>query len=108
MKKTLTALVAILPLFCATIPSYAQGIEWEALNTEVLSLYRQGDFDRAVVIATKALQVAEQAMGANHPSVATSLNNLAEIYQTQGQYAQAVPLYKRSLAIDEQIGRAHV
>jgi tetratricopeptide (TPR) repeat protein len=33
--------------------------------------------------------------------VATSLNNLAEMYEAQGQYAQAEPLYKRSLAIRE-------
>jgi tetratricopeptide (TPR) repeat protein len=33
--------------------------------------------------------------------VATSLNNLAELYRAQGQYAQAEPLYKRSLAITE-------
>jgi tetratricopeptide (TPR) repeat protein len=33
--------------------------------------------------------------------VATSLNNLAALYQTQGDYAKAEPLYKRSLAIWE-------
>jgi tetratricopeptide (TPR) repeat protein len=33
--------------------------------------------------------------------VAASLNNLAELYRAQGQYAQAEPLYKRSLAIVE-------
>ena len=30
-----------------------------------------------------------------------SLNNLAGLYDTQGQYAQADPLYKRTLAIYE-------
>jgi tetratricopeptide (TPR) repeat protein len=30
-----------------------------------------------------------------------SLNNLAGLYQTQGDYAKAVPLFKRSLAIRE-------
>ena len=30
-----------------------------------------------------------------------SLNNLALLYGTQGHYAQAEPLYKRSLAIKE-------
>ena len=34
--------------------------------------------------------------------VAKSLNNLVGLYKTQGQYAQAEPLYKRSLAIAEQ------
>jgi tetratricopeptide (TPR) repeat protein len=33
--------------------------------------------------------------------VATSRNNLAELYRAQGQYAKAEPLYKRSLAIRE-------
>ena len=33
--------------------------------------------------------------------MATSLNNLATLYQAQGQYAQAEPLFKRSLAIKE-------
>ena len=77
------------------------GIEWEILNQEVISLYEQGRYDRAVVVAKKALEVAEKNVGPNHPDVATSLNNLAELYRTQGQYAQAEPLYKRALAINE-------
>ena len=39
----------------------------------------------------------------DHLNVATSLNNLAELYRNQGNYAQAEPLYKRSLAIMESI-----
>ena len=33
--------------------------------------------------------------------MATSLNNLAGLYYTQGQYAQAEPLLKRALMIQE-------
>jgi tetratricopeptide (TPR) repeat protein len=33
--------------------------------------------------------------------VATSLNNLAELYRSQGNYAEAEPLYQRSLVIME-------
>ena len=33
--------------------------------------------------------------------MATSLNNLAELYRTQGRYAEAEPLYRRSLTIRE-------
>jgi tetratricopeptide (TPR) repeat protein len=43
----------------------------------------------------------EKALGPNHPDVAKNLNNLAEVYDAQGQYAQAEPLYKRSLGILE-------
>ena len=40
--------------------------------------------------------------------VAVSLNNLAELYKTQGQYAQAEPLYIRPLAIrDKALGADH-
>ncbi len=66
-----------------------------------MELYRSGQYDRAVVVAQQALQVAEQNVGPNHPDVATSLNNLAELYRIQGEYAKAEPLYKRSLAISE-------
>ena len=40
-------------------------------------------------------------MGPDHPNVATSLNNLAGLYNAQGRYAEAEPLFKRSLAIRE-------
>ncbi len=47
-------------------------------------------------------------MGEGHPDVATSLNNLADIYRTQGRYAESEPLCKRSLAIREKaLGEVH-
>ena len=40
--------------------------------------------------------------------MAVSLNNLAVLYDSQGQYAQAEPLYRRALAIWERaIGPDH-
>jgi Flp pilus assembly protein TadD len=39
---------------------------------------------------------------------ATSLNNLAALYESQGKYAQAEPLYVRALAIyEQQLGAEH-
>ena len=49
----------------------------------------------------RAERHTQTAFGPDHPNVGTSLNNLAELYANQGQYAQAEPLYKRSLAIFE-------
>ncbi len=50
----------------------------------------------------------EKALGPEHPDVATSLNNLAELYKAQGNYAEAEPLYQRSLAIWEKaLGPEH-
>ncbi len=40
--------------------------------------------------------------------MATSLNNLAELYPAQGRYAEAEPLYQRALAISEKaLGPEH-
>jgi CHAT domain-containing protein/Tfp pilus assembly protein PilF len=54
------------------------------------------------------LAIYEKAHGRDHPDVATSLNNLAGLYYSQGRYADAEPLYQRSLAIREKaLGRDH-
>ncbi len=107
LAKFAAIAVALLMLIAAT-PARGQGIEWETLNKETLDLLRAGNYDRGVVVATKALAVAEKEMGADHPDVATSLNNLAELYRRQGQYAAAEPLYTRSLAIREKaLGKDH-
>jgi len=56
----------------------------------------------------RALDIREKALGPNHPDVATSLNNLASLYQDQGAYAKAEPLYARALDISEKaLGANH-
>jgi tetratricopeptide (TPR) repeat protein len=50
----------------------------------------------------------EQVLGKEHPHVAASLNNLAELYRNMGNYSQAEPLLRRSLAISEKmLGKEH-
>src|SRR5450631_2452208 len=50
----------------------------------------------------------EQHLGPEHPHTATSLNNLADLYKSQGWYARAEPLYLRALQIYEQhLGPEH-
>ena len=99
LKITTVLLLSLL----ATSSVFAEGagIEWDILNDEVKELYRTGKYGRAVVVAKKALEVAEENVGPYHPDVAVSLNNLALLYNNQGHYAQAEPLYKRSLKIYE-------
>ncbi len=46
--------------------------------------------------------IKENVLGLDHPDVAISLDNLAELYRIQGRYADGEPLLKRSLAIFEQ------
>ena len=65
------------------------------------ALQDQGRYADAEPLYRRALAIQEKALGPDHPDVATSLNNLAELYRAQGRYADAEPLYRRSLAIDE-------
>jgi tetratricopeptide (TPR) repeat protein len=52
--------------------------------------------------------IVEKILGPEHSYVAASLNNLAALYQAQGHYAEAEPLYRRSLAIMEKaLGPEH-
>ena len=46
--------------------------------------------------------------GEEHPDVATSLNNLASLYKSQGHYSEAEPLYTQALALRRRIlGEEH-
>ncbi|MDA0770691.1 MAG: tetratricopeptide repeat protein, partial [Chloroflexi bacterium] len=75
MKQLFTITVSIWFILlsgCSTDPG--AGIEWDILNQEVRELYQAGEYDRAVPMAHKALEVAEQNVGPDHPDVATSLN----------------------------------
>jgi len=65
-------------------------------------LNRQGRYSEVEPLYRRSLSIYEQQLGADHPYVATSLNNLASLYQAQGRYSEAEPLYVRSLAIFEQ------
>jgi tetratricopeptide (TPR) repeat protein len=47
-------------------------------------------------------------LGERHPQVAGSLNNLAYLYQSQGRYDEAEPLYRQALELRrELLGERH-
>jgi CHAT domain-containing protein len=73
------------------------------LNQEVERLYGVGKYDAALPHAERALAIRENALGAEHPLVAQSLDNLAVLYYSKGEYAKAEPLYIRALAIREKV-----
>ena len=49
----------------------------------------------------RALAIDEKSFGPEHPNVAISLNNLAQLLQATNRLAEAEPLMRRALAIDE-------
>ena len=50
-----------------------------------------------------AHDIGEKTLGPEHPDLATRLNNLAILYNTQGKYEQVEPLYQRAIAIREKV-----
>jgi len=43
------------------------------------------------LINRRSLSISEQQLGAEHPDVTTSLNNnLANLYDSQGRYSEAI------------------
>ena len=49
------------------------------------------------------LQILEAELGPQHPDIATSLNNLALLYDNLGAYDKALPLSQRALDIREKV-----
>jgi tetratricopeptide (TPR) repeat protein len=56
----------------------------------------------------QALELWKQQLGDKHPDVATSLNNLANLYKSQGRFAEAEPLFLQALELSKRLlGQEH-
>ncbi|MCI0467987.1 MAG: tetratricopeptide repeat protein, partial [Beijerinckiaceae bacterium] len=78
--------------------------EQAAVLLNGLGGYRHGAlaaYAQAKPLYARALAITEKVLGAEHPATATSLNNLAHLLRSQGDYEGARPLYERALAIRE-------
>lgn len=85
----------------------AQTPRWEAYVTDGVNAYKQGRYPEAEQWLREAVKEAE-AVKSQDLRLARSLNDLGVIYYAQGKHAEAVPLYERALAIQENIlGREH-
>ena len=81
---------------------------WPRPSTTWPRVSSPGQVQEAEGLYKRALAISEKALGANHPAVAQTLNNLACVYGDQGKYSEAEGLYKRALAIREQaLGANH-
>jgi tetratricopeptide (TPR) repeat protein len=90
-----------------------------ALHNLAGLLYTQGKYDEAEPLCQQSLAIRRRVcaihlvassrdhsckvLGEEHPDVAASLNNLAELLNAQGKYDDAEPLYRQSLAIDRKV-----
>ncbi len=82
--------------------------EADRLNREVIARDRAGKSGEALKSARRALAIREEVLGERHPDYANSLNKLALLLKSQGDYARARPLYEQALAIRKEVlGERH-
>jgi CHAT domain-containing protein/tetratricopeptide (TPR) repeat protein len=80
----------------------------QAEHGRVEQLHQQGRYREAVEVAVKVLAVLRKVLGEKHPDYATSLNNLAVLYQSTGERGKALPLYLEALDLRRQVlGEKH-
>ncbi|HWD37927.1 MAG TPA: tetratricopeptide repeat protein, partial [Fimbriimonas sp.] len=53
----------------------------------------------AVIASSEALAIRRRELPEGHPDIASSLNNLASLYQAQGRLTEAEPLFMEALGI---------
>jgi tetratricopeptide (TPR) repeat protein len=106
MKSRLLVLL-LLALWLWPALVIADKSRWVQHMRAGVAAYQRGDYEEAVGQTEAALKEAED-LGEQDPLLATTLNNLAALYESLGRHGKAEPLYKRSLAIAEKaLGPEH-
>lgn len=86
----------------AVAPFEASGVtDLRDTISQVRALYNQGRYQEALPLAKEAVRLVERKLGANHPTFAAHLNNLAALYFMQGRDIEAKALFERALTIFE-------
>jgi tetratricopeptide (TPR) repeat protein len=75
--------------------SFALNDDPGLLNQQIKRSYQEGKYREAIPIAEKILAIAKRVFGPENPDTVTSLNNLAGLYKTMGEYAKAEPLLQK-------------
>jgi len=67
-----------------------------------------GEYSKAEPLYRQAMEIYKKVLGEEHPSYATSLNNLALLYHRMGEYAKAEPLFRQAMQITKKmLGEEH-
>ena len=83
-------------------------LEADRLDGLASASFSKRDYKAAAELLKKSLALREKALGSDHPDVAITLHNLANVYHSAGKYDDAEPFYLRSIAIREaKLGPSH-
>lgn len=78
-----------------------QGAAWQAQYDKALKQYLAQDYPAAETAAQAALKLAREGKGNNKPYIASSLNILAMIRQSQGNLEDAVALLDQAVKLSQ-------
>ena len=75
----------------------------ETMSGQANNFYAQGKYAQAQPLFEKALEIRRRLLTDDHPSTATSYNNVAANLNAQGKYALAQPLFEKALEINRRL-----
>ena len=100
MFKRIALVLALACLALWPVHASAQGGPWETYMDAATAAYQQGNYPEAEKQLVAALKEAERLAPPDLP-VGVSIIALAGVYDAQGRYAEAEPLYEWALANPE-------
>ena len=100
MKRTST--VWILALLVSG-SAFAADAKWADLNLQVIKMYQEKMYTKAIPVAQKARDAADSEYGTQSRESILAMNNLAMLYKKTKHYTAAAPLYKKALAVSEKL-----
>ncbi|VAV83688.1 Chemotaxis protein methyltransferase CheR [hydrothermal vent metagenome] len=71
------------------------------MNASVVRMHKEGRIEEALEAGERAYNAIAEMLGLKHPSTATSLHNLAALFQEMGELRRAETFFKRALKIRE-------
>jgi TonB family protein len=107
MRKPFLTSVLCLLAFSA---GFAQGpqpnqspdlLQSNELNASMLKLYNEGNYDEALPLEKRALELREKALGPSNENLIPLLVNLAELYRAKKKPGEAQSYLERALQIGE-------
>lgn len=73
------------------------------INVFAYLLQNMAEYDKAITLYEKSLEIYKDILEEEHPTIATNYNDLAGVYVRQGEYDKAENLYKKGLEIQEKV-----
>ncbi len=75
----------------------------KAIGAKADNYFLLGDYDKALEIHNRSLEILERTLPAHHPDLARLYNKIAEVYDALGQYGKSLEYNQNALAIQKKV-----